>query len=724
MGTLPTIRFGGLLILLAVMSLEVQAAQEAAKVIMVKGSAQATDADGRQRSLARRSLIYVGDTLSTDDGSMLQLRFTDKALMTLRENTQFQIQEYVAGDGDKGGAAIMQLLAGGFRTITGTIGKGNSDSYKVSTGAASIGIRGTHYEALEIKDQKLLVAVWGGGIRLENNAGVLELGQDVAFRYSEVAPGKAPIGLLNPPAPLQQGLPLPVSRTKRSPNNATADNESSSDAGDNNTNPPEDQQAVAEATAEEHPFMAAEGDMELTHLEGDDIDTALAGNAPLTVELSEPLDFLTQDQNLDFTQTNPELTDTLTTPPNPYTTPATQDPRLTIDEFNQIGSTSILGTGVMRGPGVEILATIIAQNAITPFNYATAGTAKFTIDYYYNVPNSTPPIYSVNISLNNNITDLNSLIADIQDELGPSGAPIGVRESMLHPGKLEFYNTTNDTSVQFGLVAYDTTSSTALPSDLQATLGDIADGTHGFGGIDSPQPGNFKAVFNADGELVVIKKDDLQDTTDPGPMPAPDVFVNPNDLTPYDVARQGEATMTDYNPAVGGRSNISWGAWNASTSNPVYIYEDPSHPSVFKKEDESIYWLTAEAANATSLTGTATFDATPDFIGSGSDGAVTNVFGSFDVNFDSGVVNNGALHVTTTNQDWQVQMSGIYKASQASLSVDDGFISGSINCSNCVNGNLTGIFVAPGDAFAGGFDLQKSDDHQTHVEGLILMEKQ
>ncbi|AZZ91617.1 hypothetical protein EUZ85_13120 [Hahella sp. KA22] len=687
---------------------------EAGKVIMSRGVATATGDNGEERPLNRRAAIYVGDTLTTGADSMLQLRFTDKALMTLRENTRFTIEEYSPGDEGKGGAAIMQLLEGGFRTITGSIGKGDSDAYKVSTHAASIGIRGTHYEALESSGQKLLLAVWQGGVRVENTAGALDLGEDVAFRFSAITPGQAPEGLLQAPPEMQQGLPIPKAEARRArPQGATADNAN------------EESEETSTSSGQ-----TAEADAAKTSSGGFTNDTSTNSNnaaeiiSATTIAESNPVNVISDVETTNFTDTNPDLSGGLTPAPSGDNSgPSIQDPRLTVAEYEQFINDRIFGAAVVTGAGAEILATIIAPQTITPFDYASAGPVTFNLEYSFSSSGSTPPINTVTIMLQDNITDLAGLVADIEDDLSLSGAPVGVRESMQNPGKLEFYTTTGDVTLLFGLVTYDPISSSASSTDIAGTLGGIMEGTYGYGSIDGSQSANLKMVFDANGEPVFL----LPDVDDPGSgsPPSPVMFFDPDNFPePYTVVRRGDAVLEKFDPSVGGRSNISWGLWKASASAGVQVYDDVANPDAFRSEEHPIYWLSAEAANTADLTGTANFATTGDFIGSGSDGAVTAVNGSFQVDFDSGVISNGLLDVSTASQNWSSQLSGSYQDAQAYLNVLNGNISGSVNCSDCVTGNLNGIFAAPGDAFAGSFDLQQFDDSNVHVEGLLLMEQQ
>ena len=112
------------------------------------------------------------------------------------------------------------------------------------------------------------------------------------------------------------------------------------------------------------------------------------------------------------------------------------------------------------------------------------------------------------------------------------------------------------------------------------------------------------------------------------------------------------------------------------------------------------------------------------FLGSGSSGDVIGLSGSFQVNFDSGVIDNGNLSLQTFgSENWSMTYGGTYQDSQAHMTIIDGDITGATNCTSCVTGHIDGIFVAPGDAFVGGFNLENVNDKNTHVEGVMLMEQ-
>jgi hypothetical protein len=92
------------------------------------------------------SQIEDRDVLRTGPTSSLQIRFVDESFISLRENSQVAIEEYrFAGKEDGTESAAFALIKGGFRKVTGLIGRLNQKNYRVTTPNATIGIRGTDY---------------------------------------------------------------------------------------------------------------------------------------------------------------------------------------------------------------------------------------------------------------------------------------------------------------------------------------------------------------------------------------------------------------------------------------------------------------------------------------------------------------------------------------------------------------------------------------------------
>lgn len=119
-----------------------------ARVIWVKGTLKATMPNNEVRILQKSSVIYLRDTLTTDANSQAQIAFTDNTLVTFRAETKFIVDQYAYQPQPKNGSVgkyIMNLIEGGFRTITGLIAKNNPNDYKINTPVATIGVRGTDY---------------------------------------------------------------------------------------------------------------------------------------------------------------------------------------------------------------------------------------------------------------------------------------------------------------------------------------------------------------------------------------------------------------------------------------------------------------------------------------------------------------------------------------------------------------------------------------------------
>lgn len=173
------------------------AQDQAAVVIVAAGEVYAVDKQQNKRSLQRRSKVFVGDTLITGKQGRTQIRFIDGAVVSLRPESELNIQKYAYGKTKADEGSLMTLIKGGFRTITGAIGK---EKYKLITSMATIGIRGTHYEVV-IDNGQMFVALWDGGVTLSNNAGAIDLGLGANHNFAMVqGVDVEPQGQIDPPA--------------------------------------------------------------------------------------------------------------------------------------------------------------------------------------------------------------------------------------------------------------------------------------------------------------------------------------------------------------------------------------------------------------------------------------------------------------------------------------------------------------------------------------------
>ena len=174
------------------------------RVLLTRSSVEAIDDQGNSRTLLRRSELFAGDHINTESDGFAQLRMIDGAQIALKESSSFSFHEYRMSNGPNApGKAFMSLQKGGFRTITGTIGDNNNDTYEMRLPDASVGIRGTTYEC-NVDQGISYCGVYDGGITVSNEQGSIDLGLGGNYDYVEIKPGLAPVGLLNQPPTLGQ----------------------------------------------------------------------------------------------------------------------------------------------------------------------------------------------------------------------------------------------------------------------------------------------------------------------------------------------------------------------------------------------------------------------------------------------------------------------------------------------------------------------------------------
>lgn len=156
-------------------------ADVAGYVEVVAGTVNARDAHGQPRPLATGAAVMEGDTIVTGTDGELQLRMEDNGYLAIRPATELVIASYRAR-GDAQDGAVLRLVKGTLRSITGWIGTHNRDRYSVQTPVATLGIRGTDHEPLYIPDPSgdadagTYDKVNDGATFIKNAAGTVEIG--------------------------------------------------------------------------------------------------------------------------------------------------------------------------------------------------------------------------------------------------------------------------------------------------------------------------------------------------------------------------------------------------------------------------------------------------------------------------------------------------------------------------------------------------------------------
>lgn len=125
-------------------------AQNVAKVTYLIGSLYVQTPKGDVRRVTLGAEVGVGDQISTDAGSFARLAFPDGAEFIMRENSRVLVESYVFVEQQPEKDTLsMRLLKGGLRAVTGLVGKrGRASAYQLGSVVATIGIRGTIFDAL------------------------------------------------------------------------------------------------------------------------------------------------------------------------------------------------------------------------------------------------------------------------------------------------------------------------------------------------------------------------------------------------------------------------------------------------------------------------------------------------------------------------------------------------------------------------------------------------
>lgn len=198
-----------LAVVLLAWALPAAAAEPAGRVISLVGTVRVIDADGASRTLARGDAIHAGDTLTLGPRAHAQVRMRDDALIELEAGARFTIPVY--SESADGASAVMRLLRGAMRTITGTVGDGPDETYQMDTPVATIGIRGTEY-ALHYcigdcpddnRDAGLYGRVDAGAVEVRNQAAQRVFRERQYFYVA--AQDAAPREIVRPPAGILDG---------------------------------------------------------------------------------------------------------------------------------------------------------------------------------------------------------------------------------------------------------------------------------------------------------------------------------------------------------------------------------------------------------------------------------------------------------------------------------------------------------------------------------------
>ncbi|WP_035051468.1 FecR family protein [Andreprevotia chitinilytica] len=123
------------------------------KVNALGGTVSVIRASAAPVALHTGDAVNIGDTVTTAANSWVVLSMEDGASVSLRQNAKLRVDAYhYDPDTPQQGKSWFSLLQGAMRSVTGAIGHLNPGSYRLNTPTATIGIRGTDYDAVVVTD--------------------------------------------------------------------------------------------------------------------------------------------------------------------------------------------------------------------------------------------------------------------------------------------------------------------------------------------------------------------------------------------------------------------------------------------------------------------------------------------------------------------------------------------------------------------------------------------
>ncbi len=627
------------------------------RVIATTGQVQAISISGETRGLSRGANVFIQDTIITGTTGTAQIRLIDNGLFSLQPETEFVFERY-EGDGPGGApdSAIMTMVRGGFRSVSGSIGGDPQDDYQLNTPLASIGIRGTNHGAV-ISNGILYTGTYDGGTRVFNNFGSLDVGLQGDYDYSETRPGLPPIGMLQQPQALRVVNLNPGLNTDQQDGGDGGDAGGGGAGGGGNPPPPA---AVNQATP---------------------------GQTP--------------------------------TPPGPPNTPGNQGSQ------GQIAA--------LQGPNNPPAGTAQSDSVINPFfnvrspqEIQTAGQTA---------PQPQPPAPQPQPPAPQPQPPAPQPQPPAPQPQPPAPQPPAPQPQPPAPQPQPPAPQPQPPAPQPQPPAPqpEPEPPAPAPSGPNAVLS-----TTQLASLD-----RLGLIF---GRLYQEELVQAANTSGAGPD-FPIVMVN-DTATPRTVDSSGSIYRASSGNIASGSYNteflpkirsfydqfdhaVSWGIWGEST-NPVHRYSNLQDDSIYNSLTTSMLWASVTPTPLANLTGTHAFINPTQSLAGSSTGTVSEVFVAFNVDFLSGLVNNGVLEFCaggtsclSSSQRWEVVFSG--QVNEGLLSANPVHGQNQINFESAtITGDIKGVFsgsdsIGP-TGFAGGFNLYASS-HDTIADGLFFVER-
>ncbi len=196
------------------------------RVMLLQGAMSAKDKAGDVRKLLLGAPVYEGETLITESQSQAVVAFRDESRVTLQAASTFVIEQFKYDRSAGQENAALRLLKGTVRVVTGLIGRADHDNFRFGVAGATIGVRGTGFDAwcngpcasgsanpgatLDNPQDGAGVYVWAGAVVLVSPQGSVEVALQQAAIISRDSGRPVPL-LVIPRSILENNAPRPDS---------------------------------------------------------------------------------------------------------------------------------------------------------------------------------------------------------------------------------------------------------------------------------------------------------------------------------------------------------------------------------------------------------------------------------------------------------------------------------------------------------------------------------
>ena len=139
------------------------ASASTSEFIGVIGAAIGDIKNQNNEKLINGSKIFYGDTIISEAQSNAQILFLDQTVLTLGEDTELTIDEFIYDPNSHDGSFVSNVKSGTVKFITGQISNKNPDNLEVKMPAGTLGARGTEFVVQSNSKKESTVLLLGPG---------------------------------------------------------------------------------------------------------------------------------------------------------------------------------------------------------------------------------------------------------------------------------------------------------------------------------------------------------------------------------------------------------------------------------------------------------------------------------------------------------------------------------------------------------------------------------